>query len=306
MDNVRQKFTGYQRDEETDLDFAEARYYYNGHGRFTAVDPLTTSGKSDDPQTFNRYAYTMNRPLVLTDSSGLQAGEEVVRINTTLCRDGGTSCMVGINRSVSFGGQTTRWKDYIPAEVAGILMPPIGYGMEERMTAELQAMGQYLVDGAKTAAYRLIPDTVEASVSIPFYSGGGKLTKDGNVFLGGSFTFGNSLTEWFGEAKSSGKAVYPRISGGFGATYFLNTSMTEAKRDAAVSGAEMEIQIQAVTLAKPLQGDGPRSIKFGKPGYGFGASYTSQKILDGGDAINSAVEYFRGLLSNSGEKKPEE
>ncbi len=73
-DGVRQKFTGYQRDEETDLDFAEARYYYNDHGRFTAVDPLLASGKSANPQTFNRYAYTMNRPLILKDPKGLQAG----------------------------------------------------------------------------------------------------------------------------------------------------------------------------------------------------------------------------------------
>ncbi|MBK7706086.1 MAG: hypothetical protein IPJ30_09965 [Acidobacteria bacterium] len=45
-DNLRQKFTTYQRDEETGLDFAEARMYENRHGRFTAVDPLLGSGKS--------------------------------------------------------------------------------------------------------------------------------------------------------------------------------------------------------------------------------------------------------------------
>lgn len=45
-DYVRQKFTGYQKDEETQLDFAEARMYQNLHGRFTAVDPLLASGKS--------------------------------------------------------------------------------------------------------------------------------------------------------------------------------------------------------------------------------------------------------------------
>ena len=75
-DSVRQKFTGYLRDEETNLDFAEARYYNNSHGRFTAVDPLLASGKSSNPQTFNRYAYTMNRPLILTDPNGLQAGQK--------------------------------------------------------------------------------------------------------------------------------------------------------------------------------------------------------------------------------------
>jgi RHS repeat-associated protein len=76
-DNVRQKFTGYERDDETGLDFAEARYYVNNHGRFTAVDPLIASGKSADPQTFNRYAYAMSRPLIFTDSTGLQAGQPV-------------------------------------------------------------------------------------------------------------------------------------------------------------------------------------------------------------------------------------
>ena len=75
-DKVRQKFTGYQRDEETDLDFAEARYYYNDHGRFTAVDPLLASGKNVNPQTFNRYVYVLNCPLMFTDPSGLQAGRQ--------------------------------------------------------------------------------------------------------------------------------------------------------------------------------------------------------------------------------------
>ena len=70
-DNVRQKFTGYERDDETGLDFAEARYYNDNHGRFTAVDPLIASGKSANPQTFNRYAYVMNRPMILIDPTGL-------------------------------------------------------------------------------------------------------------------------------------------------------------------------------------------------------------------------------------------
>ena len=72
-DNVRQKFTGYERDKETGLDFAEARYYKSNHGRFTAVDPLLASGKSANPQTFNRYSYVVNSPLAFTDPSGLQA-----------------------------------------------------------------------------------------------------------------------------------------------------------------------------------------------------------------------------------------
>ena len=70
-DNVRQKFTGYQKDTETSLDFAEARMYENRYGRFTAVDPLLASGSSADPQTFNRFVYVSNNPIISTDSSGL-------------------------------------------------------------------------------------------------------------------------------------------------------------------------------------------------------------------------------------------
>jgi RHS repeat-associated protein len=84
-DNVRKRFTGYEKDQETGLDFAEARYYNNIHGRFTAVDPLLASGKSGNPQSFNRYAYTMNQPLSMTDKTGLQTegADDVI--------DGGTS-----------------------------------------------------------------------------------------------------------------------------------------------------------------------------------------------------------------------
>lgn len=69
-DDIRQKFTGYQKDSETNLDFAEARMYENRYGRFTAVDPLLASGKSANPQSFNRYIYVGNNPLNITDPSG--------------------------------------------------------------------------------------------------------------------------------------------------------------------------------------------------------------------------------------------
>lgn len=36
-DNTRQKFTGYERDAESGLDYAQARYYSNQQGRFTSV-----------------------------------------------------------------------------------------------------------------------------------------------------------------------------------------------------------------------------------------------------------------------------
>jgi len=70
-DRVRKRFTGYEKDDETGLDFAEARMYKSQQGRFTAVDPLLASASATNPQTFNRYTYTGNNPVNLTDPSGL-------------------------------------------------------------------------------------------------------------------------------------------------------------------------------------------------------------------------------------------
>ena len=100
-DGLRQKFTGYQKDEETQLDFAEARMYENRHARFTAVDPLLASGKSANPQTFNRYTYVLNNPLVLTDPDGLQVGIAHGKVYTN--GSGGYR----IFRGRPFGGYTT-------------------------------------------------------------------------------------------------------------------------------------------------------------------------------------------------------
>jgi RHS repeat-associated protein len=69
-DDVRKKFTGYEKDKETGLDFAQARYYGNGLGRFTSVDPLLESAKVSLPQSWNRYSYVLNNPLNLIDPDG--------------------------------------------------------------------------------------------------------------------------------------------------------------------------------------------------------------------------------------------
>ncbi|MEO6394210.1 MAG: RHS repeat-associated core domain-containing protein, partial [Pyrinomonadaceae bacterium] len=70
-DTTRQRFTGYERDSESGLDFAQARYYGNGLGRFTGVDPLMESATPQIPQSWNRYGYCINNPLAITDPSGL-------------------------------------------------------------------------------------------------------------------------------------------------------------------------------------------------------------------------------------------
>jgi RHS repeat-associated protein len=70
-DSVRQKFTGYQKDNETDLDFAQARMYASKLGRFTSTDPILMNKKRlNDPQQINLYSYVRNNPLVYVDRNG--------------------------------------------------------------------------------------------------------------------------------------------------------------------------------------------------------------------------------------------
>lgn len=70
-DSVRQKWVGYERDGETGLDYAQARYYASTQGRFTSPDPLLASGQPALPQSWNRYTYSINNPLANVDPSGL-------------------------------------------------------------------------------------------------------------------------------------------------------------------------------------------------------------------------------------------
>jgi RHS repeat-associated protein len=69
-DGLRQKFTGYERDQESGLDFAQARYCSSVTGRFMSPDPLP--GQEAIPQSWNRYTYVLNNPLLFIDPDGLE------------------------------------------------------------------------------------------------------------------------------------------------------------------------------------------------------------------------------------------
>jgi RHS repeat-associated protein len=81
---VRQKFTGYERDGETGLDYAQSRYFSNTQGRFTSTDPLFIEMKRlPYPQAWNLYAHTRNNPLRYVDPDGLDI--KVTCANGQLC-----------------------------------------------------------------------------------------------------------------------------------------------------------------------------------------------------------------------------
>src|SRR5277367_485865 len=70
--NGTEKFTGYFRDAETGLDYADQRFHSPGTGRFMTPDPYMASGGPADPGSWNRYAYTRGDPVNRRDVLGLQ------------------------------------------------------------------------------------------------------------------------------------------------------------------------------------------------------------------------------------------
>ena len=69
----RHKFAGKELDGETGLFEFGARFYDADLGRFLSVDEV--AGDPASPQSWNRYAYSLNNPLTLVDSNGFQPGE---------------------------------------------------------------------------------------------------------------------------------------------------------------------------------------------------------------------------------------
>jgi RHS repeat-associated protein len=69
-DDQSKKFTGKERDAETGLDYFGARYLSGAQGRFTTVDPSMQSAVLQNPQSWNRYSYALNNPLLYVDPTG--------------------------------------------------------------------------------------------------------------------------------------------------------------------------------------------------------------------------------------------
>ncbi len=65
------KFTGKERDSESNLDNFGARYDSSQYGRFMSPDPGNAGADPTNPQSWNMYSYVLNNPLNAIDPTGL-------------------------------------------------------------------------------------------------------------------------------------------------------------------------------------------------------------------------------------------
>lgn len=229
-DSVRQRFTGYQKDAETNLDFAEARMYENRHGRFTAVDPLLASGKSANPQTFNRFVYVMNNPIVFTDPSGLQVAQPFCTDcqpaiqgsgeNETLAVfKKGEKLPAGFNPITQprvFNGQSGRSYYLTPTSSQSYTPPPPASETTSETPSQSSIPGNFngrfsgfqpcgifdfispitpALRGLETLTNKdILPDATSLNVGVLGFGGHVKITRDGNLIWGGNGDVGETMT----------------------------------------------------------------------------------------------------------------
>jgi RHS repeat-associated protein len=113
--DIRQDYTGYLKDNESGLEYAQARYYNSQHGRFTSVDPMTASATVRNPQSLNRYDYVLNSPYKFTDPLGLVQGY-----------NGSNGC-------------SAQYSDCIGYD-SGLTIPGVTVGTWDRLTSEQQRL----------------------------------------------------------------------------------------------------------------------------------------------------------------------
>ena len=67
---TEQHFTGKERDNESQNEYFQARYYSSGKGRFLSPDDPENDSHLGDPQSLNLYSYGRNNPLKNIDPDG--------------------------------------------------------------------------------------------------------------------------------------------------------------------------------------------------------------------------------------------
>jgi RHS repeat-associated protein len=158
-----------ERDNESGLDYFGARCYSNAHGRFTGTDPLLNSGRPGAPQSWNRYGYVLNNPLILIDPDGLYeckgTSDECSAFRQALAN--AKAKLAGIEKKYGKGSD-----EYKKAERA-----LNAYGCESKGGNCVDANGKAIAD----AKGKPVKDTSNIVVSFDYKGGRGETDLNGNT-----------------------------------------------------------------------------------------------------------------------------
>jgi RHS repeat-associated protein len=75
--NDQMKFATYTRDSSTGLDYADQRFYTSQFGRFMSADRYKKSADPSNPGSWNRFIYSFNDPVNLSDPTGRSPSKDV-------------------------------------------------------------------------------------------------------------------------------------------------------------------------------------------------------------------------------------
>ena len=164
--SVSYKFTGKERDTETELDYFGARYYGSTVGQFLSPDIPLLDQHLGNPQSWNLYSYGRNNPLGILDPTG----------NAAMCAAEFSSCdnddKVGIDPG--HGDKNRRNKQVDPGAVDGDQYEKdYALSVANEVTAALRAQkvdvfqtrsGDITVDGA-AVIWRGLPAPSTATVA---------------------------------------------------------------------------------------------------------------------------------------------
>ena len=254
-DGVRQKFTQKERDNETGLDYFNARYYSSTAGRFTSTDPIFISDKQTyNPQLWNLYNYVGNNPLNATDPTGMElvqlgqhTNEEIDKRRKAIDEE-----KKAIRKDPSLTkAQQDEKRGKLEAEKQTLGLEKEGNRVVGQELASLQAHGE--LNGLKLGDFTLSTDSkhdFDADPRVSDDPGGGA----------GMFTLGGYSTQIYVNAKSrdyngalSGDADYITYGGTAG-------RHEQVHRDGDVGGDKSEHAAYTVQL-RILQKYGPAAFK---------------------------------------------
>ena len=118
------KFTGKERDTESNLDNFGARYNSSSMGRFMSPDPMFMNDHHlYDPQELNLYSYVRNNPLSLTDPTGLDLWLKGCGKDTATCHKGYVGSWDKDHKHFTRTHLSGGWRTLEPVGPSGVAYP---------------------------------------------------------------------------------------------------------------------------------------------------------------------------------------